>query len=132
MIFLLISGGLVNSLAVEMVDSVIALEDISADDTKQLSRLLNTVIERGPELFEIPGDTKANVTAEMQRNVAKWQRLKELDMILTSSLLDIVDRWAAGKGPLAVAFTANEVKQLIRALFQNTDRRAAVLAKINS
>ena len=115
---------------VEVTDSIVALEDISADDTKQLSRLLNTIADRAPELFEVPGDEKANVNAEVQRNVAKWQRFRELDMILNASMIDIGDRWASGKGPLAVAFSANEVKQLIRALFQNTDRRAAMLAKI--
>lgn len=39
-------------------------------------------------------------------------------------------RWADGKGPLAAEFSAAEVKSLIRALFQNTERRAAALAKI--
>lgn len=50
--------------------------------------------------------------------------------MLNSSLADINDRWADGKGPLAVEFKPEEVKGLIRALFQNTDRRAAVLARI--
>ncbi|XP_012514599.1 PREDICTED: centromere/kinetochore protein zw10 homolog [Propithecus coquereli] len=39
-------------------------------------------------------------------------------------------KWADGKGPLATAFSSSEVKALIRALFQNTERRAAALAKI--
>lgn len=39
-------------------------------------------------------------------------------------------RWAEGKGPLAVEFSCNEMKSLIRALFKNTERRAAALAKI--
>ena len=43
---------------------------------------------------------------------------------------EIEDRWAAGKGPLANEFTADEIKRMIRALFQNTDRRAAVLSRI--
>lgn len=123
-------GGLLNSVIVEITDCIIALEDISADDTNQLSRLLNMIADRSPELMEVPDDTTANTTAEIQRNVAKWQRFKELDMILNASMIDIGDRWAAGKGPLAVAFSANEVKQLIRALFQNTERRTAMLAKI--
>ena len=125
-----ISGSLLNSVIMEVTDSIIALEDISADDTKQLSRLLKTIADRAPELFEVPGDDKAVVSVEIQKNVTKWQRFKELDMILNASMIDIGDRWASGKGPLAVAFSANEVKQLIRALFQNTDRRAAMLAKI--
>lgn len=107
-----------------------ALEDISADDTKQLSRILTTIADRSPELFQIPTDDQANITVEIQRNVAKWQRFRELDMILNASMIDISDRWASGKGPLAVVFSSNEVKQLIRALFQNTDRRSQMLAKI--
>ena len=51
-------------------------------------------------------------------------------MMLNASLQEIADRWSEGKGPLAHELGENEVKQLIRALFQNTDRRAAVLAKI--
>lgn len=39
-------------------------------------------------------------------------------------------RWAEGKGPLAQEFSSNEMKSLIRALFQNTDRRAVALTKI--
>lgn len=62
--------------------------------------------------------------------VPHWIRYKELIAILEASLQDIVDRWADGKGPLAHEFTAQEVKGLIRALFQNTDRRAAALHKI--
>ena len=39
-------------------------------------------------------------------------------------------RWAEGKGPLAVEFSGPEMKSLVRALFQNTERRAVALAKI--
>ncbi|XP_045165863.2 centromere/kinetochore protein zw10 homolog [Mercenaria mercenaria] len=123
-------GGLLNGVIIEVTDSIVALEDISADDTKQLSRLVTTISARAPELFKVDDEEKTNITIEIQRNVAKWQRFRELDMVLNASMIEIGDRWASGKGPLAVVFTANEVKQLIRALFQNTDRRAAMLAKI--
>lgn len=66
----------------------------------------------------------------INRSVTKWQRLLELIKILEASLRDIQDRWADGKGPLAHEFTAIQVKQLIRALFQNTERRAALLTTI--
>ena len=81
-------------------------------------------------VFQLEGDDATSAAVELQRHVACWQRVKELELVLNASMIDISDRWAAGKGPLAVAFTANEVKQMIRALFQNTDRRAAILAKI--
>jgi len=48
---------------------------------------------------------------------------------LNASLREIEDRWADGKGPLANEYTPDEVKRLIRALFQNTDRRATILSQ---
>ena len=59
-----------------------------------------------------------------------WPRFQELQHLLGASLKDIEDRWASGRGPLAAHFAADEVKQMIRALFQNTDHRAAILARI--
>jgi centromere/kinetochore protein zw10, putative len=50
--------------------------------------------------------------------------------IKKASLRDIIDLWENGNGALAKAFTAEEVKHLIRSLFQNTSRRSAALAKI--
>jgi len=50
--------------------------------------------------------------------------------ILGASLKEIEVMWEKGKGPLAQEFTAPQVKQLIRALFQNTERRSNVLAAI--
>lgn len=54
----------------------------------------------------------------------------QVQFVLGASLHEIDDRWADGKGPLAVELSPTEVKQMIRALFQNTERRAVVLAKI--
>jgi len=54
----------------------------------------------------------------------------ELIKLLGASLKEIEIRWGNGKGPLAQEFTAPQVKQLIRAIFQNTDRRSNLLASI--
>lgn len=67
---------------------------------------------------------------DIVRYVLKWNRFKELILILNASLREIEDRWADGKGPLANEYTPDEVKRLIRALFQNTDRRATILSQI--
>ncbi|KAK3591551.1 hypothetical protein CHS0354_041595 [Potamilus streckersoni] len=123
-------GTLLNAIIAELTDSVVSLEDISADDAKHLSGLVSRITANAQELMQIEGGESINVSVELQRNVSKWNRFKELDLVLNANLLEISDRWSAGKGPLAVEFTATEVKQLIRALFQNTERRANVLAKI--
>lgn len=51
-------------------------------------------------------------------------------MILSASLLEITEHWAEGTGALTLNFRAEEIKHLIRALFQNTKRRADALNKI--
>ena len=66
----------------------------------------------------------------IEQYVQKWTQLKELVIILGASLKEIEDRWAEGKGPLANEFSSQHVKQLIRALFQNTERRSNLLSKI--
>ena len=62
--------------------------------------------------------------------VKKWSKFKELIVVLDSGLSVIEDRWGEGNGVLAKEFTADEIKQLIKAIFQNTERRATVLSKI--
>ena len=73
---------------------------------------------------------KATKKMDLMRYVKKWNKFLELILILNASLKEIEDRWAGGKGPLALEFSVEEVKKLVRALFQNTDRRAATLSRI--
>lgn len=63
-------------------------------------------------------------------NVKQWFKLQQLKMILNASMVHITEQWADGKGPLTLHYKADEVRHLIRALFQNTDRRANALATI--
>ena len=112
-----------------MMSYITSLEDISADDAALLHTLLITVAERAPDCFQPPvGDPDSK--PELYKYVAKWLKFNELMLVLNAGLQDIADRWADGKGPLAQEFNGAEIKQLVRALFQNTDRRSAVLAKI--
>lgn len=63
-------------------------------------------------------------------NVEAWKKLGHLKMILNSTLLEITENWSEGKGPLSATFKADEVKRLIKALFQNSDRRSKALSLI--
>ena len=80
--------------------------------------------------IETDEDDNSNSKMDLIRYVKKWNKFNELILILNASLREIEDRWAEGKGPLAMDFSVEEVKKLIRALFQNTDRRAATLSRI--
>uniref|UniRef100_A0A8D0H0J3 Centromere/kinetochore protein zw10 homolog n=1 Tax=Sphenodon punctatus TaxID=8508 RepID=A0A8D0H0J3_SPHPU len=125
-------GTLLNTTLTEIISRITALEDISAEDADRLHSLCRTMAEEGPQVF-VPlleeGKNK-HYQEEVPVYVPKWMTFKELMMILQANLQEIVDRWADGKGPLATEFSPSEVKSLVRALFQNTERRAAALAKI--
>ncbi|XP_022093272.1 centromere/kinetochore protein zw10 homolog [Acanthaster planci] len=118
---------LTNTVLKHIVEKVTSLEDISADDAQQLYSLLSGLQENIPHLIK-PGEVEEPVL--VQSTVDQWTSFSELLFVLDASMQDIVDRWAEGKGPLALAFSASEVKSLMRAIFQNTDRRATALAKI--
>ncbi|XP_001605971.1 centromere/kinetochore protein zw10 homolog [Nasonia vitripennis] len=115
-------GCIVNDMADDICAKLISVEDIPADVASELVTLFNMVVKRIPQIFPEP--------ALIEQHVQKWRKLKELIIILGASLKEIEDRWADGKGPLANEFSPQHVKQLIRALFQNTERRSNLLSKI--
>ncbi|KAG8141637.1 hypothetical protein E2320_007226 [Naja naja] len=125
-------GTLLNTALVEIISRVIALEDISAENADRLHALCKTVVDEGPRIFVPLPEEKENrhFQEEVPVYVPKWMMFQELMLVLQASLQEIVDRWAGSKGPLAAEFSPSEVKNLIRALFQNTERRAAALASI--
>lgn len=57
-------------------------------------------------------------------------KFQQIHMMLGATMAQIADQWADGKGPLTMNFRAEDVRHLIRALFQNTDLRANILAAI--
>ncbi|XP_062867959.1 centromere/kinetochore protein zw10 homolog [Trichomycterus rosablanca] len=125
-------GTLLNTAISELIGKIMMLEDISTEDGERLHTLCQTIIEEGPLVFTpLPEENKnKKYQEEVPVYVKKWMTFKELSIVLQANLQEIVDRWAEGKGPLAQEFTSNEMKSLIRALFQNTDRRAVALTKI--
>ncbi|CAG5870648.1 unnamed protein product [Menidia menidia] len=125
-------GTLLNTAITEVMSKIMALEDISSEDGEHLHTLCQTIIEEGPLVFIPLAEENKNrkYQEEVPLYVKKWSTFKELVIVLRANLQEIVDRWADSKGPLAVEFTSLEVKSLIRALFQNTERRAAALTKI--
>uniref|UniRef100_A0A8C7ZRF5 Zw10 kinetochore protein n=1 Tax=Oryzias sinensis TaxID=183150 RepID=A0A8C7ZRF5_9TELE len=107
-------------------------QDISSEDGEHLHTLCQTITEEGPLVFipVVEESKNRKYQEEVPLYVKKWSTFKELVIVLRANLQEIVDRWADAKGPLAVEFSSSEVKSLIRALFQNTERRAAALSKI--
>jgi centromere/kinetochore protein ZW10 len=125
-------GVLSDAVVEELVSRIIGLEDISADVAVQIVTLFKSFEEKLPDVFVAEDGAGGGGTSrhDVVRFVRSWQRFRELIFVLDANLREIEERWASGKGPLAAEFKMEEMKSLIRALFQNTDRRAAVLARI--
>ncbi|XP_076017526.1 centromere/kinetochore protein zw10 homolog isoform X2 [Genypterus blacodes] len=125
-------GSLLNTAITEIISKIMMLEDISSADGEHLHMLCQTVIEESPLVFIPLAEENKNkkYQEEVPIYVNKWNTFKELVIVLRANLQEIVDRWAEGKGPLASEFSSSEMKSLIRALFQNTERRALALTKI--
>jgi len=120
-VYLKCIGTLLNTVMEELIQIVISLEDISAEAGEQLVSMLKQLLDKSPALF---------ISEDPKRFVKKWAKFKELIFILGASLKDIDENWGRGGGQLSGEFPAEQVKLLVRALFQNTERRAAVLARI--
>jgi len=135
-------GTLTNTVVQEMVSSVLCLQDISSDEAGELHSLFSLFTSRLCDAFVTSRDAEAfsvkpmdeGGKQQMRANLLKYGRkvvmLEQIMAVLDASLQVIVDLWAAGKGPLADELTADQVKHLMRALFQNTEKRASALAKI--
>nr|XP_042901522.1 centromere/kinetochore protein zw10 homolog [Parasteatoda tepidariorum] len=120
-------GTLLNTCFEEMIIRISSMEDIAAEAAAHLDSTFDILLKQSPDLFMTSSSDKRNF---VHFYVKRWFKFQELQLILSASMREIVDRWSSGKGPLATHFTSEEVKHLIRALFQNTERRAAALAKI--
>ena len=129
-IYLRIIGTLLNSVIEELIEKVLILEDIAADSAEQICNLYATVLKNGPQIFVLEDSNEKEGRIHIVSYVKLWHKFNELIIILNASLKEIEDRWSSGKGPLALTFKPEEVKRMIRALFQNTDRRAGVLSRI--
>ena len=121
-------SALLNVITSEVVKNVLALEDIAMDDATELHAILNLVLERG-SLVLSTSDEEAQ-SKLLMKHCSSWGKLSELSVVLDASLQKIVDSWGGGNGQLAQTFTPIEIRGLIKALFKNTERRAAALAKI--
>lgn len=121
-VFTRLMATLVNMYLDELIHRVCTVEDISMEMATQLTEIYTIVVQKSPNLFQSAKD--------IEEHVKSWIKLQELIFVLGGSLKDIDNHWMDGKGPLAVHFSSEELRSLIKALFQNTQMRANLLTKI--
>ncbi|CAH0766065.1 unnamed protein product [Diatraea saccharalis] len=121
-VFTRLMATLVNMFVDELIHRVCTVEDISMEMATQLTDMYTLVVQKAPLLFQN--------TTDVEQYVKSWKKLQELIFVLGGSLKDIEKHWKDGTGPLAVHFNTEELRSLIKALFQNTQFRANLLSKI--
>lgn len=113
-VLVLLSDHFVRSL----VHVVINTEDIETDQADRWARLLSNIVD---QMKDIVGDVELPIL----------DRATELKNILTYGLKDFAARWKNPASELRTHFLANEVRHLIRAIFQNSEMKSSVLAQIH-
>lgn len=103
--------------------AILSAEDINSTNAEHLVDVLKLVLTRGPKLF-LPNTNICEF-------VNNWNKLSGLVFILHASMIDICEKWTnRTTSDLFRDFKATEIRQLIKAIFQNSDRRANILTKI--
>lgn len=113
-------GSLVDVTVAWLAVAVLELEDISADEADVQHGFATFVLGQGPGLVRVSRQ-------DLPSYAAHWVKLEEVAFVLQANLQQITAFWCGEK---AKALTASDIRGMIRALFQNTDKRATALAKI--
>jgi len=121
----------VNSSLCDVVDTVLTVAEFSVDDCDCLHSVLEHLSTAVVDVVRMQPDLAAASAEVTLHEVAPdWLRLCELVRLLDASLQEVVDRWADGKGPLAVHFSGDEVAWLVTAMFEKTTRRDTFVAQL--
>jgi len=124
------SGSLLATVTGKLISEIEDLGDIGEADSHQLRRLLDKVSELRDH-FTQADETGAG--GEGGRDLTfiycpNWLKFQYLGEILESSLADIKYLW--NEGELSLEFTADEVVELIEALFAESDLRRRAVTEI--
>eukprot|EP00911_Craspedida_sp_UC1_P001656 UC1_evm1s1254 len=119
-LFDLSMGALVHQAMSSFADAVLALEDVSAEETHQLNQLLSIMTERVPMLWGTRG-----TPSHMAATVPVWHKYTQLVEVLEASLEGITQTWRAGE----YVFAPAEIRRIVKAIFENSPRRAKAIAE---
>ncbi|OQD85286.1 hypothetical protein PENANT_c010G05356 [Penicillium antarcticum] len=119
-------GSLLSTVINKVVIDVEDLGDISEDQSRQLVSFCNQISKLEDLFMPENGDAEALPVTAIY--VPSWLRFQYLVNILESSLADIKFLWMEGE--LGLEFSAEEVIDLIEALFAESDHRRRAIAEI--
>ena len=120
-----------------VVSYCVKLEDITTNDSQVLDSILGSVEERCRKIvsniFKVPCvkldcNSLENSPDNFFRDVlTEFDRLQWVKRVLVTSLLSIQTEYLSAESSLRSNISVEEIKSLIRALFQNTEIRSMVI-----
>lgn len=101
-----------------------------------MGRLADIIMKRQAEKRELNdeadnGREDLDVATEyLCDNCSKWGKVQELLFLLENSLKTIEERWLNVASGMSKQISASEVRNMIKALFKNSNLRSKILEKI--
>jgi centromere/kinetochore protein ZW10 len=122
-------GSLLSKVIDKTVQDIEDMEDITEPESQRLASFCTQISELG-DLFIQADQPRSGVEAVPLTTVyvSNWLRFQYMANILESSLVDIKYLWMEGE--LSLEFSAEEVVDLIRALFAESPNRRNAIADI--
>lgn len=126
-----VAGTLLSVALEEMIEDVTTIEEFSADDCCCLQRIFSYLIQSAVDIFRADDSRSENPEVTLHEFVSNWMKFRELTLMVGFCLQEVSDRWADGKGPLALHFTGEQVASMVTAMFEKTSRRDALVALLH-
>ncbi|RDW57940.1 uncharacterized protein DSM5745_11320 [Aspergillus mulundensis] len=120
-------GSLVSTVTEKIIIDIVDLGDISETQSQKLVSFCNQ-LSKLEDLFLPETSDNAGPVPMTAVYVRNWLKFQYLINILESSLADIKFLWVEGE--LSLEFSADEVVDLIEALFAESDHRRRAIAEI--
>lgn len=143
------TGTIINAVMSDIIERVIDTEEIGEADSKTLCDNMEWFTAEVTEILKVLPRSLGALAPERKLNpviviqvgqggvevapfkfVPAWFRFLEVKFMLDARMGEVADRWLDGNGPLAEHLKLEEVKKMIRALFDNNEKRAKLLAMI--
>ncbi|KAK1568779.1 hypothetical protein Q3G72_028604 [Acer saccharum] len=112
------------------------LDDMAAEETLQLQRLINLMLENSSSLLESlsavnrKGKTEEHRTCPLEDLIPSLRKIRKLAELLDMPLKSITAAWESGELLVSCGFTLSEVKDFIKAIFTDSPLRKECLWRI--
>eukprot|EP00730_Choanoeca_flexa_P017063 TRINITY_DN8168_c0_g1_i1.p1 TRINITY_DN8168_c0_g1~~TRINITY_DN8168_c0_g1_i1.p1 ORF type:complete len:746 (+),score=174.94 TRINITY_DN8168_c0_g1_i1:28-2238(+) len=122
-LFRMVMDTLVSGVMEAIMAQIMAMDDISEDETHQLHDLMRFLSESVEPIFKV----REHPQLKADEQVQAWPKFQQLQEFLTARLTVIIDKFNANEW----LFTGDELRGLVRALFAESERRNKFLQQID-